>query len=588
MAVPRAVPGLAAAGLAVGLPLVPIGLATDDVAPAGIWAVFGPLIGWSFIGAGLYALARPPSRRFGTLMVATGFLWFLGGLSLLDEPLLWALGLPLGSLWAGTLVHALLAFPTGLLPSRHARAVVAGFYVAFVASWVPLLLVTPDPARLISCETCPENPLAIADSDAAADALYAARNLLIVVVFGALCVLLARRWRRASPLQRRALAPILSTSLVIAVEGVLIGAVGAVGWTRASNALTWAAFATVAVVPVAFLAGLARSHVYRTGAVARLVEGLGGRLDAADLRAALARALDDPTLELAFWLPEERGYVDAHGRPVELPAADSGRAVTPIEHDGRPVAALLHDGALRDEPELVSGVGAAASLALQNERLEAELNRRLDELRSSRSHLVAAGDAERRRLERDLHDGAQQRFVALGLRLRLARNQLVDDAPPAALLDTAIEELAAGLKELRELARGIHPAILTDGGLHAALRGLVTRAPLPVTLLEVPDDRLPAPVETAAYFVVAEALTNVAKYAHATAATVRVARTDGNAFVEVHDDGVGGADETTGSGLRGLSERVAALDGELELDSPAGRGTTLRARLPCGSAQARR
>jgi signal transduction histidine kinase len=581
MAVPRAVPAVVAAGLLAGLPLIPIGLTTDTVDPSGIWAVFGPLIGWSFIGAGLYALARPPSRRFGILMVATGFLWFLGGLSLVDEPLVWALGLPLGSIWACVLGHALLAFPSGRLGSRAARAVVAGFYLALVVSWLPLLLITPDAARLVTCDSCPENPLAIADSDAAADAIYAMRNAVIVVSFGGLCLLLARRWRRASPLQRRALAPILFTGLLLAVEGVLIGALSGGGLDTLAEAVTWVTFATVAAVPFAFLAGLARSHVYRTGAVAGLVERLGGRLGGEELRAALAGALGDPTLELAFWLPDADRYVDAQGHPLELPRDDPARAVTTIEHDGTAIAALIHDAALRDEPELVRGIGAAASLALENERLEAELNLRLDELRASRTRLVAAGDAERRRLERDLHDGAQQRFVALALRLRLARNQLADDAPPAALLDGAIEELAAGLKELRELARGIHPAILSDEGLDAALRGLVARVPIPVTVLEVPSDRLPAPIETAAYFVIAEALTNVAKYARAGSATVRVAHAGGEAVVEVCDDGIGGADPGAGSGLRGISERVAALDGDVEVVSPAGAGTTLRARLPC-------
>jgi signal transduction histidine kinase len=339
----------------------------------------------------------------------------------------------------------------------------------------------------------------------------------------------------------------------------------------------------VALVPVAFLAGLARSHVYRTGAVAELVHRLHGRPGGSELRDALARALDDPKLELAYWLPEAERYVDDHGKPVELPANDPGRAVTPIEHDGAAVAALIHDAALSEEPELVRGVGSAASLALLNQRLEADLTVRVEELHSSRSRLVAVSDAERRRLERDLHDGAQQRFVALALRLRLVRNQLADDEPPAALLDTAIEELAAGLKELRELARGIHPAILTDQGLDEALRGLAARTPVPVTVLELPEDRLPAAVETAAYFVIAEALTNVAKYASATAATVSVASVDGHAVIEISDDGVGGADPRGGSGLRGLSERVAALDGELELDSPEGAGTTVRARLPCSN-----
>ena len=581
MAVPRAALAVAAAGLAAGLALIPIGLSSDDVEPHGIWAVFGPLIGWSFIGAGLYAVARPPSRRFGELLVVTGFLWFLGALSLVDEPLVWALGLPLGSLWTGMLAYALLAFPSGRLGPGMPRAVVAGVFVAFVLSWVPTLLVTPDVARLLGCGTCPENPLAIGDSDTAADVLDGARNALIVVIFGTLCVVLARRWRRASPLQRRALAPILFTGLVLALQGVLLGALSGAGLESEAEAVTWPAFATVALVPLAFLAGLARSHVYRTGAVTELVHRLHGRPGGAELRDALARALGDPALKLAFWLPEAGRYVDAHGGPVELPSNDPRRAVTPIEHEGAPVAALIHDAALTDEPELVRSVGSAASLALRNQRLEADLTVRLEELRSSRSRLVAVGDAERRRLERDLHDGAQQRFVALALMLRLARNQLDDAAPPAALLDTAMEELAAGLKELRELARGIHPAVLTDQGLDAALRGLATRTPVPVSVLEVPRERLPAAVETAAYFVVAEALTNVAKYARATAATVSVARVDGHAVIEIRDDGVGGADPRTGSGLRGLSERIEALDGELELDSPPGAGTTIRARLPC-------
>jgi signal transduction histidine kinase len=578
MAVSRAALGIAAAGLVAGLALIPIGLASDDVEPRGIWAVFGPVIGWSFIAAGLYAMARPPSRRFGVLMVSTGFLWFLGGLGLVDEPVLFALGQPLGSLWAATLAYALVAFPSGRLGSRSARVIVVGCYVALVGSWIPLLLVTPDPARLIGCDTCPENPLAIADSDAAADAIYAARNVLIVVLFGALCVLLARRWLRASPLQRRALAPILGTGLVLAVEGVAIGALFAAGLDAWVDVVIWVTLATVAVVPLAFLAGLARSHVYRTGAVADLVQRLGGRLSSEELREALARALDDPGLGLAFWLPEEDRYVDAHGRPLEPPA---GRAVTSIEHDGAPVAALIHDPALSEEPELVRGVGSAASLALRNQRLEADLAVQVEQLSSSRSRLVSAGQAERRRLERDLHDGAQQRFVALALRLRLVRNQLADDSAPAALLDTAIEELATGLKELRELARGIHPAVLTDQGLAAALRGLAARTPVPVSVVEVPQERLPATVETAAYFVIAEALTNVAKYAGATQATVRVTRLDGHALIEIRDDGVGGADPRNGSGLQGLSERVAALDGELEVESPEGAGTTLRARLPC-------
>jgi signal transduction histidine kinase len=581
----RATPLVAGAGLVAGAAVIPVGLTTELAEPRGIWAVFGPLIGWSFIGAGLYAARRPPSHRFGVLLVITGFTWFLAGLSLIDDPAAWALGLALGTLWIAVLAHALLSFPSARLESAAARVIAAGFYVCFVGTGVLLVLLSPDLAGVTGCDPCPgDNPFAIVDAEPAAEVVTGVGEALVVGLSVSLCVLLALRWRRASPRQRRALAPVLFAGLALAVTGALLGVSAAAGLETVAVVFNWALFATVVLVPVAFLAGLARSHVYRTGAVASLVERLGGRLAPGELRDALADALDDPSLSIAFWLPDPGRFVDADGHPVELPADPSIRGATTIEHDGRRVAALIHDSALRDEPDLVRGVGAAASLALQNERLEAELHVQLDRLRDSRERLVAAGDAERRRLERDLHDGAQQRFVALALRLRLARAQLPDEAPPAALLDGAIEELAVGLRELRELARGIHPAILSDQGLDAAVRGLVARMPTPVDVVAIPDGRLPQTIETAAYFVIAEALTNVAKYAHARSVTVQVVHENGEALVEVRDDGVGGADPSAGSGLRGLSERIAALHGDLRLDSPSGQGTTVRARFPVSPA----
>jgi signal transduction histidine kinase len=210
--------------------------------------------------------------------------------------------------------------------------------------------------------------------------------------------------------------------------------------------------------------------------------------------------------------------------------------------------------------------------------LRSTISQLVEELRASRARIVEAGDAERRRLERDLHDGAQSRLVALALLLRSARRRA--DGELADLLDQAQAELNTSLEELRELARGIHPAVLTDRGLESALEALTSRAPLPVTLEVESEDRLPGPVESAAYFVVSEALTNVAKYAQATEATVAVRRVNGRVTVDVTDDGVGGADAAGGSGLRGLADRLAALDGRLELDSPAGRGTRLHAEIP--------
>jgi signal transduction histidine kinase len=228
----------------------------------------------------------------------------------------------------------------------------------------------------------------------------------------------------------------------------------------------------------------------------------------------------------------------------------------------------------------VRAAGGAAALALENQRLAAELRARIEELRASRARIVEAGDTERRRLERDLHDGAQARLVALAMKLRLARRRAEGAPEVAALLDESSADLQESLDELRELARGIHPAVLTDRGLGAALRSLADRAPLPVELASEPPEDLPPPVATAIYFVVAEALTNVAKYAQAGEATVSVQRVADRVVVEVADDGRGGARLDAGSGLRGLGDRVAALDGRLELDSPPGAGTRLRVEIP--------
>jgi signal transduction histidine kinase len=243
-------------------------------------------------------------------------------------------------------------------------------------------------------------------------------------------------------------------------------------------------------------------------------------------------------------------------------------------------AVLIYDPSREEEGELVRAVTAATTLTLENEHLARQLEAKVEELRASRTRIVESGDEARRQLERDLHDGAQQRLVSLALSLRVIRSRVDGDPDLAREVEAARSELDHALDELRELARGIHPAIL-DAGLEGAIRALVARAPVPVRVLELPDLRLPSGVETAAYFVVAEALTNVAKYAQAEEATVSVKREHGYVVVEVQDDGVGGADPRAGSGLRGLSDRVAALDGELELDSPPGVGTTLRARMPC-------
>jgi signal transduction histidine kinase len=369
-------------------------------------------------------------------------------------------------------------------------------------------------------------------------------------------------------------------ALLIALSAVLaIGLFDDFG-PGVSMSFFYACLFAFGLVPFLFLAGLVRGRWIRGQGLGALVRRLGQAQPAGGLRDELARALGDPSVELAYWLPESEQYVDADGRAVSLPPSRSDRAVTEVEREGQRIAAIVHDPALLDEVEQVRAAGAAAALALANERLEAELRANVEELRASRARIVESSDEARRRIERDLHDGAQQRLVSLALNLAMLRSKMDGDPESARELDAARSELDQALDELRELARGIHPSVLSDRGLEAAVDGPAQRAPLPVEVERVAPARLPDRIESAAYFVIAEALTNVAKYARATHASVSLTCDDARVLLEVTDDGVGGADPAIGSGLRGLLDRVSALGGTLDVDSRPGAGTTVRAVIP--------
>jgi signal transduction histidine kinase len=334
------------------------------------------------------------------------------------------------------------------------------------------------------------------------------------------------------------------------------------------------------IVSIAMLDGLGSMQ----RGVARLFLGSPHAAGGA-VREVLAESLGDRTVDIAYWLGDRELFVDEHGHPVTLPEPGSGRSWTAVETDGRRVAAIIHDAELDAGPDLVQAAASAAVLAIENEYLKADLRARVEELRASRARLVRAGDAARKRLERDLHDGAQQHLVALSLDLQLLRRRMDEDPASKDLVQGAIDKLTTALAELRELARGIHPAILTDRGLEAALLALAERTPIPVVSTIKIDRRISPTVEAACYFVVSEALTNIVKYAQAQDVTVRVAL-DGDALdVEIADDGVGGAVIGGGSGLRGLQDRLGALDGTLAISSLPGQGTRVSARIPLGEAE---
>ena len=577
---------MAGAGfVAGGLTAAVIG-SSDFIGSRDLVAVLTLLVGWGFIGVGLVAWGYRPENRLGTLMTATGFAFFLSMAGLSDLPLLFLIGNVLGSLFMATAVHLLLAAPTGRLQSTWDRRLVAIAYLMVTVVVLPAYFFA-DPRDDWGCERCPENLILVSNDDTALAVISLVINVAAIAFVIAVLVRLAGRWRRASAPERRLFAPFYAAGMVLMATLIVFftlstAVIDKAEGGEARDILALIALVPLAAVPYLFLYSLVRARMFQGGAVRELVGRVSQAPRPGELRDALAQALEDPTLDLAYQLPDDHRWVDADGRPMELPAEGSGRTATRVERDGECIAAIVHDAALGEDHGHVDAVGAAALLSIQNERLDAELRAKVEELRDSRRRMLRIGLEERRRLERDLHDGAQQRLVSMALNLRLARSRLREDPEGAErLLAGAGDELDAALEELRELARGIHPALLSDRGLDTALETLVHRAPVPVTLRSGAGDELPEAVELAAYYVVSEALTNVVKYAHASQATVELARKNGRLVVEVADDGVGGADPGRGTGLRGLADRLAVLEGRLEVDSQVGRGTIVRARIPC-------
>lgn len=580
----RALAGLALTAVAVGLAGLALLVGGEPDEPAGeLSAVLTLGIGWGLALVGVFAWSRQPGNRFGPLLALTGFAWLAVTLQAAAAPLLASAGTLAGGLWTAAVVHALVAFPDGRLGGTFTRALAtAGWLAGTVLYALPLLFAD----RVPGCDGCPRLLFTVTSRPALAEVLGEVYAVATAAVVLAAAARLLNRRRSASTPRRRALGPL---PLVGAVALALLAAARLTDLAPPLTGLEWSpvdwlAHSALAAVPLAFLAGLAGGSFARASAVAELVERLSDSLPPEGVRQALAHALGDRTVELAYWLPESERYVDGSGRAASLPREGDGRIWTEIDHAGRRVAAIVHDASLCSQPDLVRRAGGAVALALENERLEAALKARVAELRDSRARMVRAADAERRRLERNLHDGAQQRLVALSVRLRLATGKVGSDSELARrMLEQCVEETQTTIADLRELARGIHPAVLSDRGLRPALAALATRAPVHVEL-EAPDgERFEPGVEAGAYFVVAEALTNVAKYAQASHAHVTVRRYDGRLRVEVSDDGVGGADPSAGSGLRGLWDRVGALDGRIEVVSPPGEGTLIRAEIPCGS-----
>jgi signal transduction histidine kinase len=543
-------------------------------------------IAWTFLGAGLIAWWRRPTTLVGPLLLVLGSVLLLRKLEYTDNSALFTLGFALSGLYAAVFAHVVLAYPSGQVRDRLERWFVALAYA--LALLLPVAVLLAYDARrscLFDCSRAgrarPESVIAVTDDHTVYGVLHRAQQIGGYGVAGALFIaLILRRIYLSSPRARRKLGLLLVAGLLAGLRAITDTVYSFVPHSDAEGLALFTVQAAIQfALPIVLLVALLRERLARAN-VADLVRSLAVT-PPSEVARPVARALGDPSLEVAFWVPARRGYVDAGGQPYELPGNGSARAVTPLAHDGEPVAALVHDPALLDDPALLESVSAAARLSLENARLHAEVQAQLHKVRESRTRIVAAADTERARIERDLHDGAQQRLVALALDLRMAEHANADEATKV-LLRSAVDSLQLAVAELRELAHGVYPALLTQSGLRAALDDLAGRTRGPVVVVDAPSRRLSPEVEATAYFIACEGLANAVKHSGARLVEITAAVEEPSLLVTIVDDGAGDADPA-GEGLKGLADRVEARGGRFWVDSPAGRGTRITAEIPCVS-----
>ncbi|WP_034217381.1 sensor histidine kinase [Actinoplanes subtropicus] len=535
------------------------------------WPVWLPLqlVGLSFVVAGVIAWRREPANATGRLMAAVGLTWYLGDLQVGRQPVLFAIGFCLFYLPSAIFTHLILALPTGRLQRRVEWAVVLALYASVTATQVLRYLV--------------EDPR---EPQVWGSGRYMSVWGPVATWLGAVCItaafwLVVQRWWVAGTPVRRRLAVMWSAGAVAGVVALVWGILGVAHPWPAMQAPMLLTFALVLIVtPFGILAGLLRVRLARLG-VATLVMRLQESADPGHLRDALSDVLGDPGLRIGLRMEDGR-FVDSAGGRVEVPA--DPRRVTVVARHHEHLATLIHDPALSDQAPLVEAVVAAASLALENARLLAEQRLQLEEVRASRARIVAAADEERSRIQRDLHDGAQHRLLAVSLMVGRLREELAGNVlrpEQQRMLTVVAAQLRDIIRELRQLTEGIDPPALNEQGLSAVVEMLAERAPLPVKFA-VPGRRWPVSLERTAYFVIHEALSNVYKHAGATRAEVSVEDASHRLVVRISDDGVGGADPR-GSGLRGLRDRVTTVGGTMRIDSGRLGGTTITAELPCKS-----
>jgi signal transduction histidine kinase len=541
------------------------------------------------VAVGIYAWRGVPFGRLGILLVLSGMFWLVVTFALADQAVVYSIGRV--AAWIGwtALVYMMLAFPDGRLVGRVDRALAATLALVVAVLWLPTALLVdryPTPSEWVSCSAnCPHNAFMIVGHEpgVVASVVLPLRELLVVLLFLAVVARLVQRIGSASRIRRRTLTPVLA----VAVAGVGLTAFALVVRRLApgSPALTvarWLAAFALPAMALAFLVGLLRWRLYVGASLRRFAASVGSPARPGGVRDAFADAFEDPTLAIVYPVAEDR-WAAADGRPVDAPVVGGGRSVTDLhDAEGNVVAALVHDQALEDERAFINVIGSYASLSLENQRLAADVANLVREMRDTQARAAASADDTREQIERDLHDGAQQRLIALRIKLQLAAERSGDTAPDTTEQFNQLgTEVQLAIDDLRAFAQGVFPAALAAAGLVAALKQAVRDAPIPTTVTGVNVGRYRPEVERAIYFCCLEALQNTYKHAHtATAAHVRIAAGGRELTFEVHDNGPGFDLGTValGAGLHSMHDRVASLGGSLTID--AGRGTRITGAIP--------
>ena len=540
----------------------------------------------ALVAAGLYAQTSKIQARMGGLLIGAGLLsslWLLNGSS---NRALFSVGVVFIGVMPLAFAYLMLAHPTGHLPSRTEVRFLWLTGGALAVLWLLGVVMTLQPpleTPLVQCGPhCPNNVFSLGSATEAVTAVQAA---MVLAWLGLTCgtpVLLARRARATSAPVRRSLTPVLFTTTAAAVlltTSMLLHAAGLHAWSTVGAMY----IGLVALLPLAILVGLANERLFMGQALAEFVSELA-RLPSADPEALMAAALRDPSLKVAYRRPGRGTYVDSAGAPVdELP---DDMAITWIERERQPVAVVMYDEDLSGYERFVQAAGAAASIRLEQTQLQAELKASTADLASSRVRLMETAHAERRRLERDLHDGVQQHLVGLRIKLDMAAETFREDPVRGErALASVGRQMDDVLQELRSLARGIYPSLLHEYGLREALRAAARNSPIPVAVRAASIGRYPEDLEVAVYFCCLEALQNVAKHAGPDATTmVTLSREGPMLLVEVHDSGVGFDPDAArpGNGLINMRDRIEAIGGTLKITARRGRGTSVRGRVPVG------